>query len=154
MPSDTQGPAAHSYLSGIDHEALNKQILEYKRRREKGHGTVGPLWPEHTAELRKQTRKRKARPRVDDDLSPENYVQGGSDDGGGLLRSAPRATSGAPRSRAGTAMERKDQRGVDRDPTRVHARCWCPRAPSCGCRCRLHPLCCVAGEVVRPAGRV
>ena len=76
MPSDTQGPAAHSYLSGIDHEALNKQILEYKRR-EKGHGTVGPLWPEHRAELRKQTRKRKARPRVGDDLSPENYVQGG-----------------------------------------------------------------------------
>lgn len=41
-PSDTLGPAAHSSLRGFDHEAPNKQILEDKRRREKGHGTVGP----------------------------------------------------------------------------------------------------------------
>ncbi|XP_026925050.2 putative ribosome-binding factor A, mitochondrial [Acinonyx jubatus] len=31
----TQGPAACSSLCGIDHEALNKQIMEYKRRKER-----------------------------------------------------------------------------------------------------------------------
>ena len=77
MPSDTQGPAAHSYLSGIDHEALNKQILEYKRRRDRGHGSMDNLWPEHMAHLTKQMRRRKAKPHVDDDLSPKNYLQGG-----------------------------------------------------------------------------
>lgn len=76
-PSDTLSPAAHLNLCGIDHEALNKQILEYKRRREQGHGSASPLWPEHVADLRKQMRRRKAKPHVDDDLSPKNYLQGG-----------------------------------------------------------------------------
>ncbi|XP_010853385.1 PREDICTED: putative ribosome-binding factor A, mitochondrial isoform X2 [Bison bison bison] len=76
-PSDTLSPAAHLNLCGIDHEALNKQILEYKRRREQGHGSASPLWPEHMADLRKQMRRRKAKPHVDDDLSPKNYLQGG-----------------------------------------------------------------------------
>ncbi|KAJ8782202.1 hypothetical protein J1605_010394 [Eschrichtius robustus] len=77
-PCDTLGPAAPSSLCGIDHEALNKQILEYKRRREKGRGSVGPAWPEHTTEL---MRKRKAKPRVDDDLSPKDCLwETGSDE--------------------------------------------------------------------------
>nr|KAF6330842.1 ribosome binding factor A [Myotis myotis] len=31
-PCDALGPAVHSSLYGIDHEALNKQIMEYKKR--------------------------------------------------------------------------------------------------------------------------
>lgn len=77
LPSDTVGSAAHFNLCGIDHEALNKQILEYKRRREQGHRSAGHLWPEHMADLMKQMRRRKAKPHVDDDLSPKNYLQGG-----------------------------------------------------------------------------
>ncbi|XP_020731286.2 putative ribosome-binding factor A, mitochondrial [Odocoileus virginianus] len=77
LPSDTLGPAAHLNLCGIDHEALNKQILEYKRRREQGRGSAGHLWPEHMADLTKQRRRRKAKPHVDNDLSPKNCLQGG-----------------------------------------------------------------------------
>ncbi|XP_062057822.1 putative ribosome-binding factor A, mitochondrial isoform X2 [Lepus europaeus] len=36
---DTPAPAVHPSLCGIDHEALNKQITEYKRRKEKGRGS-------------------------------------------------------------------------------------------------------------------
>lgn len=52
--------------SGIDHEAFRKQIIEYKRRKEKGHGVGAQQgWgPERVAELTKQMRKRrKAKPR-------------------------------------------------------------------------------------------
>ncbi|XP_029778234.1 putative ribosome-binding factor A, mitochondrial isoform X1 [Suricata suricatta] len=35
-PRSTPGSATCSSLCGIDHEALNKQIMEYKRRRERG----------------------------------------------------------------------------------------------------------------------
>lgn len=38
----TQGPAACSSLCGIDHEALNKQIMEYKRRKERGCRSESP----------------------------------------------------------------------------------------------------------------
>ncbi|KAB0355020.1 hypothetical protein FD755_022479, partial [Muntiacus reevesi] len=62
-PSDTLGPTAHSSLCGIDHEALNKQILGDKRR-EKGHGTEAD-------------EEEEGRPRVDDDLSPKNHLRGG-----------------------------------------------------------------------------
>uniref|UniRef100_A0A8C6D3D1 Ribosome binding factor A n=1 Tax=Moschus moschiferus TaxID=68415 RepID=A0A8C6D3D1_MOSMO len=76
-PSDAPGPAAHVSLCGIDHEALNKQILEYKRRKEQGHRNAGPLWPEHAADLTKQRGRRKAKPHVDDDLGLKNCLQGG-----------------------------------------------------------------------------
>lgn len=39
-PSDTVGSAAPPSLCGIDHEALSKQVVEYKRR--KGAGRAGP----------------------------------------------------------------------------------------------------------------
>ena len=39
---------------------------------------MGPAWPEHTTEL---MRKRKAKPRVDDDLSPKDCLwETGSDE--------------------------------------------------------------------------
>lgn len=78
-PPDTLGSAVHSSLCGIDHEALNKQIMEYKRRKEKGRGGESPvrLAPEQVAELTRQTKRRKkAKPRADDDLSPKNYPWG------------------------------------------------------------------------------
>nr|KAF6358925.1 ribosome binding factor A [Pipistrellus kuhlii] len=78
-PCDALGPAMHSSVCGIDHEALNKQIMEYKKRKEKGHRGESPAWlgPEQVAELTRQMkRKKKAKPRVDDDLSPKNYPWG------------------------------------------------------------------------------
>lgn len=39
-PYDTPRPAMGSNLCGIDHEALHKQIAEYKRRKEKGRRGV------------------------------------------------------------------------------------------------------------------
>lgn len=93
-PCDTLGPAVHSSLCGIDHEALNKQVMEYKRRKEKGGRGESPAWPgpEQVAELTRQMkrRKRKAKPCVDDDLSPKNYswrlVSEDDLDGGRALR--------------------------------------------------------------------
>ncbi|KAM4841497.1 putative ribosome-binding factor A, mitochondrial [Thomomys bottae] len=35
-PYNAQVPAVQSHLGGIDHEALNKKIMEYKRQKEKG----------------------------------------------------------------------------------------------------------------------
>uniref|UniRef100_H0X7H1 Ribosome binding factor A n=2 Tax=Otolemur garnettii TaxID=30611 RepID=H0X7H1_OTOGA len=73
----TAEPAAQSSLYGIDHEALNKQIAEYKRRKESrqwhtaGPGTV--------AELAKQMIKKKAKPRGDQDSSLRSYLAGGDD---------------------------------------------------------------------------
>ncbi|XP_019792834.2 putative ribosome-binding factor A, mitochondrial [Tursiops truncatus] len=96
-PRGTLGPAAPSSLCGIDHEALNKQILEYKRRREKGCGSTGPAWLEPTAEL---MRKRKAGPCVDDDLLPKDCLwETGSDgplDDGALPEEHTPGRKGAP----------------------------------------------------------
>lgn len=79
-PCDTLGPAVSSSLSGIDHEALSRQIAEYKRRKDKGCGGVSPVWsgPEQVAELTKQKKKRKrCKPRPDNDLSQELPMGGG-----------------------------------------------------------------------------
>ncbi|KAM8783539.1 LOW QUALITY PROTEIN: putative ribosome-binding factor A, mitochondrial [Rhynchonycteris naso] len=82
-PRDTLGPAVHLSLCGIDHKALNKQIMEYKRRKERGHGGETPACPgpEQVAELTRQMkRKKKARLHMDDDLSPKNYLSGAVSD--------------------------------------------------------------------------
>ncbi|XP_036892119.1 putative ribosome-binding factor A, mitochondrial [Sturnira hondurensis] len=54
-PYDIPGPAMGSSLCGIDHEALHKQIAEYKRRKEKGRRgeseSPGCLGLETAAEL-------------------------------------------------------------------------------------------------------
>lgn len=53
--------------------------MEYKKRKEKGHRGESPEWlgPEQVAELTRQmTRRKKVKPRVDDDLSPKNYPWG------------------------------------------------------------------------------
>ncbi|XP_054439876.1 putative ribosome-binding factor A, mitochondrial [Pteronotus mesoamericanus] len=72
-PRDAPGPTLCSSLCGIDHEALHQQIMAYKRRREKGRAGGSPEGPgpELAAELRRQMeRRKKAGPRVDDELSP------------------------------------------------------------------------------------
>lgn len=86
-PYDIPGPAVRSSMCGIDHEALHKQIVEYKRRKEKGHGgeseSLVCLGLEPAAELRRQMKRwKKARPRMDEELSPKNYpweLAGGGD---------------------------------------------------------------------------
>lgn len=102
-PRGTLGPAAPSSLCGIDHEALNKQILEYKRRREKA-------WLEPTAEL---MRKRKAGPCMDDDLpSKDRLWETGSDgplDGGALPEEHTPGRKGAPGAEQEPEAERKDR---------------------------------------------
>ncbi|KAM9056441.1 LOW QUALITY PROTEIN: putative ribosome-binding factor A, mitochondrial [Megaptera novaeangliae] len=113
-PCDTLGPAAPSRLCGIGHEALNKQILEYKRRREKGRGSVGPA-SEHTTEL---TRKRKAKPRVDDDLSPKGCVwetgsDGALDDGALPEEHGPGCARGL---QGQSGNQRQRERVADPDP--------------------------------------
>ncbi|KAM9632065.1 putative ribosome-binding factor A, mitochondrial [Trichechus inunguis] len=74
-------PAAHPHLFGIDHEALNKQIMEYKRKKEKGLGSVSLGQPEQAqeqlAELVRQIKrkKKKAKPPVHD-ISPKSFLLG------------------------------------------------------------------------------
>lgn len=77
---DIPEPAMCSSVCGIDHEALHKQISEYKRRKEKGCGgeseSESPAHPglETAAELRRDMRRRKkARSRTVEELSPKNY---------------------------------------------------------------------------------
>ncbi|XP_043415084.1 putative ribosome-binding factor A, mitochondrial [Prionailurus bengalensis] len=69
----TQGPAACSSLCGIDHEALNKQIMEYKRRKERGCRSESPAESPltHTREGNVA-----ATPCADGDLSCENHLSG------------------------------------------------------------------------------
>lgn len=69
----TQGPAACSSLCGIDHEALNKQIMEYKRRKERGCRSESPAESPltHTREGNVA-----ATPCADGDLSRENHLSG------------------------------------------------------------------------------
>ncbi|KAG7469765.1 hypothetical protein MATL_G00132300 [Megalops atlanticus] len=69
-------------LFGIDHEALNKQVLEYKQRSREASLDIPP--PSLTqqqldmlAELRKQKlilKKRKSRQPVDNDITPKAYL--------------------------------------------------------------------------------
>ncbi|XP_045383593.1 putative ribosome-binding factor A, mitochondrial isoform X1 [Lemur catta] len=76
---DTAEPATHSSLCGIDHQALSKQIMEYKRRREGRLG--GAAGPGPAAELAKLMAKgkKKARPRAGQDSSLRSYLAGGDD---------------------------------------------------------------------------
>nr|XP_011752276.1 putative ribosome-binding factor A, mitochondrial isoform X1 [Macaca nemestrina] len=72
----TTEPATSSGVCGINHEALNKQIMEYKRRKDKGLG--GLVWQGHAAELTTQMKKgrKRARPRLEQDSSLKSYLSG------------------------------------------------------------------------------
>ncbi|XP_001375149.2 putative ribosome-binding factor A, mitochondrial [Monodelphis domestica] len=67
-------------LFGIDHEALHKQIMEYKRNKRKEHESVSigreEQEQEQLAMLKKQVKKKmkKAKHPKDDDITPQEYL--------------------------------------------------------------------------------
>ncbi|CAH7086343.1 putative ribosome-binding factor A, mitochondrial [Phodopus roborovskii] len=84
LPShDAEEPATHPNLCGIDHEALNKQIMEYKRKKEKGlqcvslaQPSAGKQGPDLTHLLR---RRKKTSSRRHQDTSPRSFLLGEED---------------------------------------------------------------------------
>ncbi|XP_042320731.1 putative ribosome-binding factor A, mitochondrial isoform X2 [Sceloporus undulatus] len=71
--------AVHTNLFGIDHEALNKQILEYKKmKKDKEAEGIGlsEQQQQQLAEIRKQKKMRwkKTKKPFDDDITPQKYL--------------------------------------------------------------------------------
>lgn len=86
-PHDSPEPTTHPNLCGIDHEALNKQIMEYKRKKEKGllSMSLAPpsglgLGPGPGPELTRLPRRKKARSRQNQDTSPRSFLLGDEDE--------------------------------------------------------------------------
>lgn len=84
VPHDSPEPTAHPNLCGIDHEALNKQIMEYKRKKERElqcQSLAPPSRleqaPDPTCLLRK---RKKARSRQHQDASPRSFLLGEEDE--------------------------------------------------------------------------
>ncbi|XP_045880909.1 putative ribosome-binding factor A, mitochondrial isoform X2 [Meles meles] len=75
-PAPRGTPTTCSSLCGIDHEALNKQIMEYKRKQ--GHRTVSPEESRPTAGLAAEMREGKVATAAcaDGDLCPGNHLLG------------------------------------------------------------------------------
>ncbi|XP_061117483.1 putative ribosome-binding factor A, mitochondrial isoform X2 [Conger conger] len=83
--SEQSVPAKRASLFGIDHEALNRQILDYKQRPPEAWRMSSAPAPSVTqqqldvlGELRKQKvmeKKRKSRQPADDDITPRAYLQ-------------------------------------------------------------------------------
>ncbi|KAJ6664421.1 hypothetical protein lerEdw1_007078 [Lerista edwardsae] len=75
---DTSHSPIPSNLFGIDHEALNKQIMEYKRmKKDKEIEGIGlsEQQQEQLAEIRKQKKmRRKIKKPFDDDVTPQKYL--------------------------------------------------------------------------------
>ncbi|XP_054841721.1 putative ribosome-binding factor A, mitochondrial [Eublepharis macularius] len=76
---DTSDSPILSNLFGVNHEELNKQILEYKKmRKDKEIEGIGLSEQQlkQLAEIQKQKklRKKKARKTFDDDITPEKYL--------------------------------------------------------------------------------
>ncbi|XP_032149690.1 putative ribosome-binding factor A, mitochondrial isoform X1 [Sapajus apella] len=96
QPCGTTEPTTSSSLCGIDHEALNRQIMEYKRRKDKGLG--GLVWQEQVAELTVQMKKgrKKAKPSLERDSSLESYLLGEEDEDDLDLDGAPEYEYYAP----------------------------------------------------------
>lgn len=85
VPHDSPEPAAHPNLCGIDHEALNKQIMEYKRKKERGlqcQSLAPPSGREQAPEPTRLLRKReKVRSRWQHrDASPRSFLLGEEDE--------------------------------------------------------------------------
>ncbi|XP_051019679.1 putative ribosome-binding factor A, mitochondrial [Acomys russatus] len=82
-PHDSPEPTTHPNLCGIDHEELNKQIMEYKRKKEKGLLSVRLAPPPGRGllpELPCLPRKRKAPSRRYQDTSPKSFLLGEEDE--------------------------------------------------------------------------
>ncbi|XP_005065300.1 putative ribosome-binding factor A, mitochondrial [Mesocricetus auratus] len=82
---DTQEPATHPNLCGIDHEALKKQIMEYKLKKEKGLLSTSLAQPSgqqqgpdltHSLRRRKKTSSRHRHR----DTSPRSFLLGEEDE--------------------------------------------------------------------------
>lgn len=75
--ADTHGePSIHTNLFGIDHKALNKQIMDYKKMKKKAVLEGTSVLETQLAEIRQHQKKmrKKARKTYDDDLNPEAYL--------------------------------------------------------------------------------
>ncbi|XP_020637253.3 putative ribosome-binding factor A, mitochondrial [Pogona vitticeps] len=76
---DSSHSPVHSNLFGIDHDALNEKITEYKKMKEdkkiEGIG-LSEQQQKQLAEIRKQKKmkKKKAKKTSDDDLTPQKYL--------------------------------------------------------------------------------
>ncbi|NXT91564.1 RBFA factor, partial [Anhinga rufa] len=66
-----------SNLFGIDHELLNKQIMDYKRLKVSRH-VESIAWTEEQkqqlSKIQKKMKKKKSRNRPDDDITPQKYL--------------------------------------------------------------------------------
>ncbi|XP_053149585.1 LOW QUALITY PROTEIN: putative ribosome-binding factor A, mitochondrial [Hemicordylus capensis] len=76
---DTKDSSIYSNMFGIDHEALNKQIIEYKKmKKDKEIEGVGlsERQQEQLAEIRKHKKMRwqKTKKPSDDDITPQKYL--------------------------------------------------------------------------------
>lgn len=70
-------PSTYTNLFGIDHEALNKRIMEYKKMKKKEVLEGTSILETQLAEIRQHQKKKrwkKARNSYDDDLNPEEYL--------------------------------------------------------------------------------
>ncbi|XP_027528581.1 putative ribosome-binding factor A, mitochondrial [Neopelma chrysocephalum] len=75
--TQSSGPPTRSNLFGIDHELLNKQIMDYKRLKVSRHTESIPWTEEQEQQLskiQKKMRKRKAKNPDDDDVTPQKYL--------------------------------------------------------------------------------
>ncbi|XP_074129264.1 putative ribosome-binding factor A, mitochondrial [Sminthopsis crassicaudata] len=80
VPSHISECTIQPNLFGIDHEALHKQIMEYKRNKGKRHDDISIGRAEQEQEqvsmLQKQVKKKmkKAKRSMDDDITPQDYL--------------------------------------------------------------------------------
>ncbi|KAG3293667.1 ribosome binding factor A (putative), transcript variant X1 [Ictidomys tridecemlineatus] len=81
-PHDAPGPASCSSLCGIDHEALSKQIMEYKRRKERGLLSLALRGQEQGAEPTQLVRRRRRKTLSCQDKisSPKSFLLGEDED--------------------------------------------------------------------------
>ncbi|XP_022369512.1 putative ribosome-binding factor A, mitochondrial isoform X1 [Enhydra lutris kenyoni] len=96
-PRGTPTSATCSSLCGVDHEALNKQIMEYKRKQ--GHRTMSPEEPRTTADLAAEMREGKvaAAPCADGDLCPGNHLLGAAGGNPSPDLGGPRGADSSPK---------------------------------------------------------
>ncbi|NWR94514.1 RBFA factor, partial [Furnarius figulus] len=75
--TQSSDPPMRSNLFGIDHELLNKQIMDYKRLKVSRHTESIP-WTEeqeqHLSKIQKKMKKRKPKNLNDDDVTPQKYL--------------------------------------------------------------------------------
>ncbi|XP_010014680.1 PREDICTED: putative ribosome-binding factor A, mitochondrial, partial [Nestor notabilis] len=75
--TESSDPPMRSNLFGIDHELLNKQIMDYKRLKV-SRDTGSIAWTEkqeqQLSQIRKKMKKKKPKNPPDDDITPQKYL--------------------------------------------------------------------------------